>query len=197
MKNLFAFLLAINTFCSNAQNVLIPPCSYICWREGIKIKWSDFQASRNPLDKNTSLYNSGGANTATEIDIRGIINSKGSKDFIVYVKLNKAKSWVRDSSISTTALLMHEQLHFDIAELVGRRIRLHIAQARDAGVDIFSQIFSGQIELMLDSLDSIHDDYDKKTEHGLIANEQKKWQDAVNAELRELDKYKSTAATCQ
>lgn len=125
------------------------------------------------------------------------MNKIGKNDFLVSVTLDKKWCWVRDSTtLLADEILAHEQLHFDICELVARRLRLRIVQASQAGQNIFGHAFGKEVEGFMAEFDKLEDMYDQQTDHGIIVSQQKKWSERVKSELAGLSRYKSSDVTC-
>lgn len=79
------------------------------------------------------------------------------------------ESWTKDTT--SDAVLAHEQLHFDIAEVYGRKLRKAIRNVSDRQPESFSKviqpIFAEEIKMQ--------DQYDRETSHGTYTNRQDAW----------------------
>lgn len=164
-------LLVISAFGQNAREILE-------WNEFYDLSWYDFQGapdSESPAD------------AATSVQIKAmpyVVN--GDLFYDVYAYFNRRKSWKRDTS---PALLRHERLHFDIAELYARKIRQKIRKMRKNGVKDSGVINAAVRKLLLES-NSYDELYDLETLHGAIRSKQTKWEQQVQAELSALDSFK-------
>jgi len=171
-----------------------PKDSLICWQENTRLKWVDFQSPENLADKN---YSSDAADASTA---SGVIVRKTSKDGVFEYKVSvlfyKSESWVRDSSTMTPILLIHEQAHFDLSELFGRKIRLTIAQACNSKKESAKLQLDDSIKNLIVELDKYQSNYDKDTDNGRVTLEQSKWLIYIKTELTKLSSYKSTANSC-
>jgi hypothetical protein len=189
---------------SYAQTVrTLPAAAVICWQEGLKLRWSDFQAPHN-LTADTSA----GAHTSAAIYIAGQEDAQGRPGYVVECFFVKKESWVRDSASSgNNALLAHEQLHFDIAELFARKIRHRIAQCVRNGCEAWGPEMDKEIKRLLQEQDAFDAAFDREanfeTELGsfdetIRASRPRlhKWQALVRRELTALAPYKSSATTC-
>ena len=87
-----------------------PEPDEISWCANRSLTWEDF--------KSTDITGYG-ARTATGIPVRSV---KMDSTFIIEARaiFVRDKSWVKDTS---KQLLIHEQIHFDISELVARKLR--------------------------------------------------------------------------
>ena len=79
-------------------------------------------------------------------------------------------------------MLAHEQLHFDICELYKRKLQTNLSQAILDPMNFDSQIQAifknGWDEYQLEQKR-----YDDETEHGIIPEKQKAWEDSVKERL--------------
>ena len=85
--------------------------SYIEWSPDVRLKWSDFQATRQPtrgfaVAASTCGFGYEGLVYNNDIQIN------------VYVRFYKNESW-HDQKYDLFDVLAYEQLHFDICELFG------------------------------------------------------------------------------
>ena len=188
-----------------AQTVRTPPtpAAVICWQEGLKLRWRDFQAPHN-LTADTSA----GAHTSAAIYIAGQEDAQGRPAYVVECFFVKKESWVRDSASSgQNALLAHEQLHFDIAELFARKIRHRIAQCIRSGCEAWGTEMGKEIKRLLQEQDAFNAAFDRDADfesaagafdEGMRASRPllHKWQAIVRRELTALSPYKSNVTTC-
>jgi predicted secreted Zn-dependent protease len=84
--------------------------------------------------------------------------------------------------IYSPALLAHEQLHFDIAEVFARKLRLKLSQL-SYSPENYQEKMDGVFEKILAEMEEIHDRYDRETEHGLDEKAQQKWAQMVEKKL--------------
>lgn len=172
---LFGFFLTINFIAcisSSAQDT-------IYWSPRYKLKWEDFKGKP---DSNSQF----GA-----ISYPGIKYSLSANEDTFKVKVDcffiKSKSWVR--VLSTTGLL-HEQGHFDIAELFARKLRKTISEYKfnypTVGKDINKLfVLNKQERSKMDTL------YDKETDFSRNRSQQTPWNKKIKLELDKLRKYAS------
>ena len=182
-----------------AQAKLNPPVNrgVICWQEGIKLRWKDFEANNFPIDGRDVLDIRVGACCASEIAVLPHKDNNGKPNFLVESFFVKKKSWVRDSSTTLNkVLLAHEQLHFDINELFARKIRLKVFQLYQNGSRIFGPEVGQEINCLLEEQNEFNAYFDKEAHADPSARMLQKWQAIVNRELASLKTYKSIAATC-
>lgn len=98
-------------------------------------------------------------------------------------------SWVKSDSKQDT-LLMHEQGHFDLCELYGRRFRKSV-QAMTLSLTGFDREINTLFQETWRAYQVEQDRYDRETEHGLITAVQLQWQALVADELEKLKEFAS------
>lgn len=158
--------------------------SLILWKQDLKLTWNDFQGEINKSSEYKAM-------TFATVKAVPIFYSKDSIVYTITSNFEKKLSWSKDKSSSS--LLKHEQLHFDIAELVARKMRfdcskLKIKELKKTYSEL-SYIFDYYTGKYIDSLDN---KYDIETNHGTIEKKQKDWELKIAKELKSLDKYSNT-----
>jgi len=152
----------------------------IIWSADRPLQWTDFTGAIDSKSSYDAWTYSGMSYTYTwnysgdDINVEVNIDSWFEKD----------QSWVKKSKMSP-ALLAHEQLHFDIAELHSRYLEEAInnfeyTENVEAEVDsiynaIFNQLLAAQIK------------YDEESEHYQNKSGQLKWNTFVRDELKRLE----------
>ncbi|MGI4742141.1 MAG: DUF922 domain-containing protein [Janthinobacterium lividum] len=127
----------------------------------------------------------------------GTKDAAGRNNFFVTAALDKSRSWVRAATLGrSNQVLAHEQVHFDICELIARRLRQRIAQVYQAGGDVFTPAFRKEIQLLLNEQAVWNTHYDQETAHGLCQYQQHQWQERLTQALAQLAAYTSTATDC-
>lgn len=111
----------------------------------------------------------------------------------VSVYFLKNLSCTKDTSSIT--LLSHEQLHFDMAELYGRKIRKKIKELRDES-ELNISIYTDCIENYISEKEKMSLRYDEETVHGQNLTKQKQWEQRIACELDMLLEYASTSDDC-
>lgn len=150
------------------------------WQEASRLDWQDYEL-RNSKSDGESMF----ALTKVFHSVRGGMKA-GKPNFQVKVLFVKKGSWT--TTYANSRLLAHEQLHFDLAELYGRKLRSTIASlGRQEIQDL--KIYKARIERLLDEFKSKSLSYDEETIHGRIPEKQQEWQAYVAHELNRLSKY--------
>lgn len=116
-----------------------------------------------------------------------------------------SKSWVRPGAEST-ALLAHEQIHFDLGHIQSCRALARITRelasqtftaqgtdsrmAESAARGKFTRAADRIIAEERAALNARNELYDAETAHGTKPDEQKRWAEMIERELRELGEYR-------
>ncbi|MDO3696048.1 hypothetical protein QVZ41_14440 [Wenyingzhuangia sp. chi5] len=153
----------------------------IYWKQNEKLTWEDFQGKADPKS-------SGNAKTTYKIDITPSNIIVDENDNIHnYKKLSTVAIFYKDLSWSkeknkNSLLLKHEQLHFDIAELYARKIKIKFREAinrKETKFSVYQKIYSD----LWNECRLYQKKYDKETIHGLVKTINEKWIQKVNEEL--------------
>lgn len=152
--------------------------SVIVWNEYYKLGWQDFEGKRTE----DAI---GDAGSVVQIKAKPYL-VKNKVKYEVTALFLRNKSWVSDPS---EELLIHEQLHFDVAELYARKIRKKIQELSARNItDI--KIFNTLIQELLEESNAADRQYDIETLHGALLKKQKQWEVKIKDELRELESFK-------
>src|SRR5688572_1100631 len=151
----------------------------IPWDAGRKLTWEDF---RGRPDKSSSFY----ASTAYAIDCETEWIGD-SIQFRVVCAMQPGESWLKKEAKSD-ALLKHEQLHFDIAELYTRKLRKELAQYAFTAKSV-DKSFRSITDKNSRERESAQRLYDKETRHSLNEATQQAWEERVAGELKEMAAY--------
>jgi hypothetical protein len=174
-----------------------PKTPLLCWQAGRKLRWHDFRAPANVLPPTDPFFATSAASCAPVLQIIGTKDATGRNNFFVTAALDQSRSWVRDSTVARSALVLaHEQVHFDICELVARRMRQRVAQVYQAGGDVFALAFRQELKQLMDEQAVLNTRYDQETAHGLFQAAQQQWQARITGALAQAAAYASTAQDC-
>ena len=179
MKNLlFIAVLSLLSVSAFGQELVNDSKDVIEWNEYYHLTWDDFMGKPTP-------ESIGDAGTSVNIKAKPYyIRHQIMYDVDVY--FNRKQSWKRERS---DALLKHEQLHFDIAELYARMIRKKIAELQERGItDV--KIYNEAIREILTESNEADRRYDLETLHGALSKKQAHWEDLVKQQLLGLKDYK-------
>lgn len=152
----------------------------IFWNENRNLEWADFQSKTKP---NTSQ-----AAATTYCGISYLLNSSTKKFTDKQVKIESffipSKSWAHPDH-KTDIVLMHEQSHFDIAELFARKFRKAI---NDKFLDAKS--LQKYYEQIYEGYKDYQQDYETVTNHGRIRDKQYEYSQKINEEITALSDFK-------
>jgi len=160
----------------------------IVWDSDRKLTWKDFKGKP---DKNDTIYV---ARTFTQIYFE-YEEKDHSIEFDIPCYFYRNLSWSKSKSKKQTSqwLLEHEQLHFDITELMARKVRKEFSEykSRDLGTT-YAELKAIYNKYDNDERLRINTAYDEETEHGTIRDKQKEWEKKIEKELFKLRKYADT-----
>lgn len=152
----------------------------IFWDKNRKLEWADFQSGAKPTGSKTAA--------TTFCGISYLLNSSTKKFTSKQVKIQSffvpSKSWAHLEH-KTDIILMHEQSHFDIAELFARRFRKLIS---DKNLDAKS--LQKYYERIYDDYKAYQQDYETVTNHGRIRDKQYEYSRKIDKEIEELSDFK-------
>ena len=148
--------------------------NFIVWKEGLKLKWEDFQGQPD------IHYTENPRIVAMTYSLTRMSND--NKKIKILVVFEKNKSYKTKAILKPEIFvsgLIHEQIHFDISELFGRKLRKKIAQKeKDSNVWlIFDQIG--------DEEDIFQEEYDNSTDFGRNPKIQAIWVEKIKNLLAE------------
>ncbi|MBK8338934.1 MAG: DUF922 domain-containing protein [Flavobacteriales bacterium] len=147
----------------------------IRWTADRALEWSDFQA-KVPAGTDRDAYTYYGIQASWEQDAQGVVKANVECVFL------PDKSWVRPEARHSELLLMHERLHFDIAELHARAFREELP-ALVKGSDP-ERAFKTAQDRRMKALNEEQQRYDKETDHGRNEGVQGKWVERIAEQLR-------------
>ena len=158
----------------------------IVWSEHNELQWSDFKGKSDTISNHKAM---------TYVQVT--LNPKEYSDSIViHVKtlFFRNKSWTKNNE--SIELLSHEQLHFNIAELISRKIRKQFSSYEYSDVNlaykILQEIYDDHYPKMLREYNY---KYDHDSNHGTIKEQQREWELKIAKELKEMKEYSSTKVT--
>lgn len=157
----------------------------IAWSSDNQLTWDDFKGKVDKKDETYKAKTYVKVTSFHEVYDNNIVLN-------VTCKFNQSISWSK-SKTESWDLLKHEQLHFDICELMARNIRKEFSEHKSyqlsATWDTLQNIYDFYFP---DSLTKLNIKYDKETDHGTIIDEQRRWEKFIDRELRKLNHYSDT-----
>jgi hypothetical protein len=150
------------------------------WQPGFKLSWDDFRAKEKG--------SRGFAVAVTSCGFGYNVYHEGNKKNIkVFARFYCYESWWNDG-IDIPAVLEHEQLHFDICELYGRKLYAGIKKLKKE--NNLSKKSLNQLNQKLHAeYSNMQDLYDDESDHSTNGKMQKAWEDKIRQEIASLDMY--------
>ena len=155
--------------------------STLIWNTDRKLIWDDFLGK---ADKHSGYA----ALTSSKIGF----DTEWFDDSVIVIiptYFDHHKSWVLGDG--TDELLAHEQGHFDIAEIIARKVRKELSFQKFTDITMTSKKINTIYKKHTQHSWSSYDKYDQETKHGTVKSKQKDWLERISGELKELDKFDS------
>lgn len=156
----------------------------IKWSASRKLTIDDFKAVPDSNSKFRAV---------SMIGNYGRYKIKGDTLYVVYVNyFLSEKSWFKKdkkNSKNNTTLLVHEQGHFNIAEIEVRRLRKKISEIKGIDRKKVQSIYNSFVAEFKISDQKIHYSYDKETDFSRNEIKQKEWNNKIAKELKDLETY--------
>ncbi|KQR95659.1 hypothetical protein ASG01_02400 [Chryseobacterium sp. Leaf180] len=156
----------------------------IVWSADKKLVWNNFKSNKNSL---------GGADVVAYTHCGWEYSSITSSDPKKPVKIeittifNEDKSW-KDVKRINDYVLVHEQKHFDIAELHARKLRKELAEKITYTSD-YKKYFKSIYARISNDYRKFQQRYDKETDHGQNKEKQAEYNIMIADALAELNNY--------
>jgi len=159
----------------------------IYWSEDRKLVWDNFKSKRNNLGGSTVV-----AYTHCGWEYSAITSSdpKVPVKMTIETVFNEEKSWKDDKRINDYVLL-HEQKHFDIAEIHARKLRKEVSEKIKTTAD-YNKLFKGIYAKISSEYKNFQAVYDRITEHGMNKEKQAEYNALISEELEKLKNYQKT-----
>jgi len=175
-------MILLATLTTFGQRLTIP------WAQDIKLTWDDFQG---PIDPASSFA------AYTNAQMNYVIKTApdGAPTLYILCTFRKNFSWKNPEKLKQVDdkpyLLNHEQGHFDLEEVITRRMRKEFAEYCAAHKK--SPTFNTDIEQIFKKLttasQALQDQYDNETNHSKNKAKQEEWNKKIAAMLTELNQY--------
>jgi hypothetical protein len=167
---LFAFTLP------EEKNILV-------WNQDRPLTWDDFRG--RPAKRFSAA--------STTYDIFKYLKPENERSATVTVEavFFCDKSWKKVSWINNS-VLVHEQKHFDIAELYARQLRQRISSVKYRNYEDLKHKSDSVYTVIDKEMDVYQDKYDDETDASMNGDKQREWNKKIMDEITQLDSYKST-----
>lgn len=159
----------------------------IYWTEGTKLKWSNFKSKiNNQRGENVVAY----TNCGWIYSYVRSSNPKSSIKIKIETVFNEDKSW-KDVKRINNYVLLHEQKHFDVAEVFSRKLRKEVAEKIKTGND-FDKYFQTIYNRILKEYQDFQKAYDGDTQNGIVEEKQSEYNRIIAEELENYKSYKAS-----
>jgi hypothetical protein len=167
------------------QEQVVDESDKIYWNDWYKLEWSDFLGEPPTQDQQIAALSSIGLPYSFQSDGEGVLIVQLNVCFI------KSESWsIKDQQ--NQILLLHEQLHFDIAELHRRKIVKEIMETEFTKKNYEEKLRSIVEKHWIEGYRRIQDLYDKETNYSRYFKGQINWNKAIEKQLKVLEDYTFT-----
>jgi hypothetical protein len=158
----------------------------ITWQEGKKLSWDNF---RSPVNKKNNPDVAAYTHCGWEYSAIKSSNPKSPVTITIKTIFNEDKSW-KDVKRMDDYILLHEQKHFDIAELFVRKFRKVVAEKIKTSGD-YSKYFKVIYDEISMGYKNFQMAYDRDTRHGIDKEKQAEYNTAISKELDNLKSYQA------
>lgn len=167
---LLILMMLFQTGIAQAQEGILP------WSYERLLVWSDFVGQP---DEPESIY-AAATYAGLSLDVTDVSFS-GRVSFKVRAVFDSHRSWVNTARLDD-ALLAHEQLHFDIAEVYARRLerKLNAMQLKVRDKEVAKKLLAQYNTAQMQEQKR----FDKECVHGLNREHEHKWRSKIDRELR-------------
>jgi polyhydroxyalkanoate synthesis regulator phasin len=184
LKLIFIFLLvgffSLSFSLKNDRYIQTEYGPAIEWAPSVKLEWNDFKANEKTTPGFAVATSTCGFGLESE-------TKNGNTSHKVYVRFYCDESW-HNSDVKIEAVLAHEQLHFDICEIYGRKLFKELLKLKKSGklnAEKAEDIYNN----MMKSYNEYQDLYDKETDHSTNGKKQQEWNEKVKREMNSLAAY--------
>lgn len=168
----------------NSKNKTVTQDSLILWKKNSKLSWDNFQGKPDTI---TFRGFAAVSNIRIPFENFKVYDDSVVMDLPCYFVITK--SW---KLTATPVILNHEQGHFDIAEIIARKMRKELANYIDTDGEASTKFYQWVSDKYYDSEnDALNKAYDKETDFSKNAEGQKRWNAKIAQMLKELEAYSS------
>ena len=139
--------------------------------------YRDFEAKALSNTDNAAL-------TSSNINFQFGYGSSGFR-YSITCRFDKSRSWVR---VKTDHILLHEQGHFDIAEIHARKLKKALSEYKYNEATVSADLNKLYEELMKQHHE-MQNLYDQQTDHSRNNEKQAEWLKKIVDELKSLMEY--------
>jgi hypothetical protein len=152
-----------------------PPTDSIYWCPERPLVWKDFTVIPDPRGAaapSTIVFKHFEVKNGYLIEVRSVFLCRKS---------------IANPDDTVQQVLFHERRHFDITEIVARRMRKYLSEITITQTNI--QSVYNKLGEMGKEIKIMNAKYDSETDHSRVYEAQLKWNDYIASELKGLEKY--------
>ena len=140
------------------------------WDPTQKLTWADFKGK---IDKSSPFE----AVTYTTIEIQSLQLDGKKMQYTITNSFEKKLSWSKDKK--SVGLLKHEQLHFDISELMVRKMKKILLSKKYKSIKEIQNFVHDAFREGETERKKLNNLYDKETDHSINKEKQREWEDKI------------------
>lgn len=159
----------------------------IIWQEDRKLVWDNFKSAVSRKNNSDVIAYT---HCGWEYSVVKSTNPKSPVKIEINAIFNEDRSW-KDIKRINDYILLHEQKHFDIAELFVRKFRKEIEENIKTSGD-YNKKFTAVYSKISNDYKNFQMSYDKITEHGMNKEKQAEYNTLIAEELDNLKSYKAS-----
>lgn len=159
----------------------------IIWKEDQKLIWDHF---KSPVNRKNNPDVVAYTHCGWEYSVIKSTNPKSPVTIEITTIFNENKSW-KDVTRINDYVLVHEQKHFDIAEIFARKLRKEVGEKVKTSGD-YDKVFETIYHKISTDYRNFQISYDKDTEHGMNKEKQAEYNALISEELEHLKSYKAS-----
>ncbi|MDT0553699.1 DUF922 domain-containing protein [Urechidicola vernalis] len=152
----------------------------IQWSKSRKLEWKDFQGQPNEDVYAAALTSYKIEITPSKVIVDENNNIKNFNELTVKAYFYKNHSWVVEMN---DYLLQHEQLHFDIAELFARKMRVEFKKLQAEKIANFDTYY-GVYKKLWAACREMQQAFDKESNHSINEVQNNLWVEKINSLLQ-------------
>lgn len=159
----------------------------IIWQEDRKLVWDNFKSPVNRKNRpDVAAY----THCGWEYSVVKSTNPKSPVKIEIAAIFHEDRSW-KDVKKINDYILLHEQKHFDIAEMFVRKFRKEILEKIKTSGD-YNKNFKAVYSKISNDYKNFQMSYDRATEHGMNKEKQAEYNAIIAEELDNLKSYKAS-----
>lgn len=153
--------------------------NYIYWSDDYKLVWTDFEEIPERYSQHSAF---------SVVGYESSFNMNNQQyEAVIKTYFSKNESW---SKSWVASLLLHEQGHFDLAEVNARKFRKCVLEAmRNETISVSK--FEQMNEEAMNQLKEAQKEYDEATNFSMDYPAQLKWSEQISEQLKELEAFAS------